>query len=65
MNNPNRPPGLVQRYRELLHTLHFARRTVTTYAQWLRHPQEMGSAEVNAFLTHLAVDLQVSPSTQN
>lgn len=25
----------------------------------------MGSAEVNAFLCHLAVDLEVSPSTQN
>ena len=45
-----------------------------TYEQWLRrflrfhglrHPREMGSAEVNAFLTHLAVDLQVSASTQN
>ncbi|WP_255479168.1 MULTISPECIES: site-specific integrase [unclassified Synechococcus] len=43
-------------------------------AQWLRrflrfhgrrHPREMGSAEVKTFLTHLAVDLQVSPSTQN
>lgn len=31
----------------------------------LRHPREMGSEEVNAFLTHLAVDGQVSASTQN
>jgi hypothetical protein len=47
---------------------------VKTYELWLRrflrfhnlrHPREMGSAEVNSFLTHLAVDLQVSPSTQN
>ena len=30
-----------------------------------RHPRELGSGEVNAFLTHLAVDLQVSASTQN
>lgn len=53
---------------------HYARRTVDTYEQWLRrflrfhrlrHPREMGSAEVNAFLTHLAVEGQVSPSTQN
>src|SRR3954466_15067738 len=29
-----------------------------------RHPQEMGEAEINAFLTHLAVDGQVSASTQ-
>ena len=45
-----------------------------TYEQWLRrflrfhqlrHPREMGSEEVNAFLTHLAVEGQVSASTQN
>ena len=69
-----RPPGLVKRYREELQARHYARRTVKTYEQWLRrflrfhqlrHPREMGSAEVNAFLTHLAVELQVSASTQN
>jgi integron integrase len=68
------PPGLIQRYRELLQTRHYARRTVKAYEQWLRrylrfhrlrHPREMGSAEVNAFLTHLAVEEQVSASTQN
>jgi site-specific recombinase XerD len=69
-----KPPGLIQRYREELQVRHDARRTVKTYQQWLRrflhfhamrHPRTMGSAEVNAFLSHLAVDLQVSPSTQN
>jgi site-specific recombinase XerD len=74
MTNPNRPPSLIQRYREELQARHDARRTVKTYEQWLRrflwfhgmrHPREMGSAEVNAFLTHLAVEGQVSASTQN
>lgn len=74
MNSPNRPAGLIQHYRELLQTRHYARRTVRTYEQWLRrflrfhgmrHPREMGSAEVNTFLTHLAVEEQVSASTQN
>ena len=69
-----RSPGLIQRYREELQARHYAKRTVATYEQWLRrflrfhgrrHPREMGSGEVNAFLTHLAVDLKVSPSTQN
>ena len=69
-----RPHGLIQRYREELQARHYARRTVKTYEQWLRrflrfhqlrHPREMGSEEVNAFLTHLAVELQVSASTQN
>jgi site-specific recombinase XerD len=54
-----RPPGLIQRYREELQARHYARRTVDTY------PPEMGSEEVNAFLTHLAVEGQVSASTQN
>ena len=71
---PSRPPGLIQRYREELQARHYARRTVGAYEQWLRrflrfhrlrHPREMGSAEVNAFLTHLAVEGQVSASTQN
>ncbi len=74
MTNDTRPPGLIQRYREELQVRHYARRTVKTYEQWLRrflhfhgmrHPRTMGSVEVNAFLSHLAVDLQVSPSTQN
>ena len=69
-----RPPGLIQRYQEELQARHYARRTVKTYEQWLRrflrfhplrHPREMGSEEVNAFLTHPAVELQVSASTQN
>lgn len=67
-----RPHGLIQRYREELQARHDARRTVKTYEQWqrrflrfhaMRHPRTMGSAEVNAFLRHLAVDLEVSPST--
>ena len=74
MTTPSRPAGLIQRYREELQVRHYAWRTVTTYEQWLRrflrfhglrHPREMGSAEVNAFLSHLAVERQVSPSTQN
>jgi len=74
MPSPSRPAGLIQRYREELQARHYARRTVETYEQWLRrflrfhqlrHPREMGSAEVNAFLTHLAVEGQVSASTQN
>ena len=45
-----------------------------SYEQWLRrflrfhhlrHPREMGSNEVNAFLSHLDVEEQVSASTQN
>lgn len=30
-----------------------------------RHPSELGLVEINAFLSHLAVEERVSPSTQN
>ena len=30
-----------------------------------KHPREMGAAEVEQFLTHLAVNRKVAPSTQN
>jgi len=65
MPNTSRQPGLIQRYREELQARHYAKRTVATYEQWLRrflrfhhrrHPRKMGSEEVNAFLTHLAVE---------
>ena len=53
---------------------HYSRRTEQAYGLWvrrfvhfhhLRHPQEMGAAEINAFLTHLAIESKVSASTQN
>jgi site-specific recombinase XerD len=67
-------PTLILRYREELQVRHYARRTVTSYKQWLRrfvrfhrmrHPRQMGEAEINAFLSHLATEEGVSASTQN
>jgi len=68
------PPKLLHRMRDHLRTRHYSIRTETAYVDWARrfilfhgkrHPQDMGGAEVEAFLTHLAVDRQVSASTQN
>lgn len=65
---------LLPRVRAALRLRHYSRRTEQAYIQWirlfirfhqLRHPVELGSAEVSAFLTHLAVDKRVSASTQN
>ena len=48
--------------------------TEKTYLYWnkyyilyhkKRHPKEMGKNEIEQFLTHLAVDKNVSPTTQN
>jgi hypothetical protein len=53
---------------------HYSIRTQDAYADWIkrfilfhdkRHPQEMGAAEINRFLTHLAVVGKVAASTQN
>ena len=74
MTDPLRPPGLIWRYCEELQVCHYARRTIKTLEQWLRwflrfhglgHPRGMGRAELNALLSHLALDLHVGPSTQN
>ena len=67
-------PKLLTRLRDHLRTRHYSIRTEATYVDWVRrfilfhdkrHPQDMGAAEVEAFLTHLAVDRHVAASTQN
>jgi integron integrase len=66
--------GLFEVARDRMRTLHLALRTEKAYLHWIRryvkfhgrrHPREMGAAEVEAFLTHLAVDQRVSAATQN
>jgi integron integrase len=65
---------LLDQVRERIRVKHYSIRTETQYVQWVRrfilhhgkqHPRDMGAAEVEAFLTHLAVDGHVSASTQN
>lgn len=59
---------------ERLRVKHYSKRTEEAYIQWIkryilfhskRHPREMGAAEVEAFLNHLAIEKKVSASTQN
>jgi integron integrase len=66
--------GLFEVARERMRTRHMALRTEQTYLQWMRryvkfhgrrHPRDLGPAEVEAFLTHLAVNAKVGASTQN
>jgi len=67
-------PTLLRQVRNVLRTLHYSYRTEQQYVHWirryvrwhgLRHPRDLGAPEVEAFLTHLAVDRCVSASTQN
>ena len=72
--SPAGKPKLLEQVRQLLRARHYSLRTERTYCDWverfiryhhLRHPREMGEAEVTAFLTHLARDGNVAASTQN
>jgi integron integrase len=70
---------LLQQVRNLTRQLHMSIRTEQAYVQWIedflryhrrrtgnwQHPSEMGSSDVNQFLTYLAVERKVAASTQN
>lgn len=68
------PKKLLDRVRDAIRLKHYAYRTEDTYVSWIkqyilfhdkRHPDEMGTAELEAFLTYLAQERHVSASTQN
>lgn len=65
---------LLDQTRAVMRMRHYSYKTEKIYIYWmkqyfyfhkLRHPLEMGAAEVEAFLTHLAVNQTVAASTQN
>jgi len=68
------PPRLMVRVKEALRSRHYSRRTEDAYRNWIkryiyyhqvRHLVEMGEPEINAFLSHLALEGKVSSSRQN
>lgn len=70
----SRPRKLLDQVRDAIRLKHYSYRTEQTYVGWIRryiifhdkkHPKEMGTAEIEAFLTYLAVDGRVAASTQN
>jgi site-specific recombinase XerD len=71
---PLRSARLLDQLRERIRYDHYSLKTEKSYVHWvrrfvhfhaLRHPKEMGGAEVEAFLAHLANAHQVSPSTHH
>ena len=67
-------PKLLTHLSEVIRLKHYSLKTEKSYIHWCRrfilfhkkrHPQEMGTQEVQAFLNYLAVDQHVSASTQN
>jgi integron integrase len=71
---PQQTPRLLDQLRDRIRLKHCSIRTEQAYVDWVRrfvlfhgkrHPAEMGAREVEAFLTHLAVQSNVAASTQN
>lgn len=67
-------PRLLDQVRQRCRVKHYSIRTERSYIDWIRrfiifhskrHPSELGAPEVEAFLTHLAVNRNVAASTQN
>jgi len=65
---------LMDQVREVLRFHHYAYNTEKSYVSWIlkfirfhnkKHPKDMGKTEVEAFLSHLAINRNVSASTQN
>ncbi len=65
---------LLDKVRDELRLRHYSIRTEQSYIAWIirylkhydnKHPREMGNAEIQRYLTHLAVKGKVSSSTQN
>ena len=60
--------------REKIRFKHYSISTEKTYTHWIKHyilfhkkkhPVEMGKVEIEQFLTYLATQKKVSPTTQN
>ena len=65
---------LMDQVREVLRYYHYGYRTEQAYVRWIlafirfhdrKHPKELGKAEIEAFLSHLAMNRNVAASTQN
>ncbi|MGD9009830.1 MAG: integron integrase [Desulfobacteraceae bacterium] len=71
---PDRNLRLMDQVRQVLRYYHYRYRTEQTYCKWIlryvrhhggkTHPKTMGKAEIESFLSHLAVRDRVSASTQ-
>ena len=70
----NNKPKLLDQLRETLRLKHYSLKTEKSYFNWVcrvilfhnkRHPKEMETVEVQAFLNYLTVELHFSASTQN
>ena len=68
-----KPRTLIEAVVEAIRVRHCSRKTEQAYVHWVRrfvawsgrrHPRDMGQAEIEGFLSHLAVERDISDSTQ-
>lgn len=69
-----RPKKLLEQVQDVVRLKHYSYQTEKTYIYWIRryilfhdkrHPKDMESAEIEAFLTDIVVNENVAASTQN
>lgn len=67
-------PGLIEATRNAIRLRQYSMATERVYVQWIRrliryhrdkHPRELGKADIESFLSYLAVRRKVAPATQN
>jgi Phage integrase, N-terminal SAM-like domain len=68
-----RPKKLLDHVRDAIRLKHYSRHTEDAYVTWIkryiffhdtRHPKDMGAADIETFVTHLAVQEKVAASTK-
>jgi site-specific recombinase XerD len=70
----NEKREVLERMRQAIRIRHYSLRTEEAYLAWIKrfiifhdkkHPKDMGASEIQQFLSHLAVRVNVAASTQN
>lgn len=71
---PSKPKKLLEQVIDTIRLKHYSERTGETYVQWIKrfilfhgklHPNTLGVAEVEAYLTYLATEQNLAASSQN
>ena len=72
--NGQAKPKLLDQIKTHMRSAHYSKRTEESYVNWIKrfilfhnktHPEKLGKDEIRKFLNHLAVERNVSASTQN
>ncbi|NQT62117.1 MAG: integron integrase [Candidatus Marinimicrobia bacterium] len=65
---------LLDRFNQAMRSRHYSPRTLKAYSSWVvrfirfhkyKHPEKMAEAEINQYLSYLAVETNIGSSTQN